>query len=184
MLAIGTERFGGEGTVRAVELIEGATVPWRLNRVGVGGTLPATLRVEGALFNTSGRRGIAIGKRPGSATGGALCMTGASGSEGPEPRGLMRISAGFFLRLPGWAARRRAKLIGGGGKEWATVAGLEVDSVVVRVEESINGGGVRGRAEEGVGWLPDATALPAQRFTTDIVVGLIRPIRASFEVDS
>jgi hypothetical protein len=114
-LAIGTERFGEDWIVRAVK---GTAVPCRLNRVGVGGTLPATRRVAGALFNTNGRRGIAIGKRPGSATGGALWMTGARGSDGPAPRGLIKMSAGFLLRPPGWAARRRAKLIGGGGKEW------------------------------------------------------------------
>lgn len=74
MLAIGTEGFGvgGEGIVRAAEWTEGAAVACRLNRVGVGGTLPATLRVDWVLFSTSGRRGIAIGKRVGSATGGAL----------------------------------------------------------------------------------------------------------------
>lgn len=102
----------------------------------------------------------------------------------------MRISAGFFLRPPGWAARRRAKLIGGGGKEWVAVTcwGFDVGSADVRGgfcwPESISGGGVRGRAEEAVAWLPDATAFPAQRLTTDIEVGLMRPMRASFDVDS
>lgn len=90
------------------------------------------------------------------------------------------MSAGFFLRAPGWAARRRAKLIGGGGSEWAaaTGGGLEVDSVDVR--GCIKGGGVRGWGGVVVTWLPDATAFPAQRFAAEIVVGLMRPMRASF----
>jgi len=45
-------------------------------------------------------------------------MPGASGSDGPVPRGLINISAGFFLRPPDCAARRVVKLMGGGGKEW------------------------------------------------------------------
>lgn len=44
-------------------------------------------------------------------------MTGACGSDGPVPRGLINISAGFFLRPPDCAARRVVKLMGGGGKE-------------------------------------------------------------------
>lgn len=123
-MAIGTERLGGErgGAAGAVRAEEGmgllAAASRKTKRVGVGGTVPTVLRVDWPeLVMAEGRRGMAIGKR--SATGGALWIPGASGSNGPVPRGLIKISAGFFLRPPDCAARRVVKLMGGGGRDGA-----------------------------------------------------------------
>lgn len=62
-------------------LTEGPIVCCKPNRVGVGGTLVATLRVVWFPLRAVGSRGIVMGNRPSSGTGGALCMTGASESE-------------------------------------------------------------------------------------------------------
>jgi len=114
---MGTEGLGGDRPVRPVAVVEDPCCI--VNLVGVGGTLPdVTLCVFWLSPMADGNRGNVIGNLlvDECGTGGALCMDGANWSGDWASRGLITMSAGLFFPGPNWPARRRAKLIGGGGR--------------------------------------------------------------------